>query len=127
MIIFKVFFNLLLRLCYFLLLLLQKIHVLYYQLNKVCCYQLTPHSAYTVTGSGGGGTHVYHYKENRALTNRERATLQTFPFTYNFVGGKESIRRQIGMAVPVLGAEKIMKAVKKALKIIKNEFLFITT
>ena len=72
--------------------------------------------AYTVTGSGGGGTHVYHYKENRALTNRERATLQTFPFTYNFVGGKESVRRQIGMAVPVLGAEKIMKAVKKALK-----------
>ncbi len=35
--------------------------------------------AYTVTGSGGGGTHVYHWKENRALTNRERARLQTFP------------------------------------------------
>ena len=80
--------------------------------------------AYTVTGSGGGGTHVYHYKENRALTNRERATLQTFPFTYNFVGGKESIRRQIGMAVPVLGAEKIMKAVKKALKKNKKQISF---
>ena len=80
--------------------------------------------AYTVTGSGGGGTHVYHYKENRALTNRERATLQTFPFTYNFVGGKESIRRQIGMAVPVLGAEKIMKAVKKALRKNKNQISF---
>ena len=26
--------------------------------------------SYTVTGSGGGGTHVYHWKENRALTNR---------------------------------------------------------
>jgi DNA (cytosine-5)-methyltransferase 1 len=35
--------------------------------------------AYTVTGSGGGGTHMYHYKFDRALTNRERATLQTFP------------------------------------------------
>ena len=80
--------------------------------------------AYTVTGSGGGGTHVYHYKENRALTNRERATLQTFPFTYNFVGGKESIRRQIGMAVPVLGAEKIMKAVKKALKKNKKQISY---
>lgn len=34
--------------------------------------------AYTITGSGGG-THVYHWKENRALTNRERARLQTFP------------------------------------------------
>ena len=72
--------------------------------------------AYTVTGSGGGGTHVYHFKEDRALTNRERARLQTFPDKYNFVGGKESIRRQIGMAVPVLAAEKIMKAVKKSLK-----------
>ena len=80
--------------------------------------------AYTVTGSGGGGTHVYHYKENRALTNRERARLQTFPDEYNFVGGKESIRRQIGMAVPVLGAEKIMKAVKKALKKNKKKIPF---
>ncbi len=34
--------------------------------------------AYTLTGSGGGGTHMYHWKENRALTNRERARLQTF-------------------------------------------------
>ena len=80
--------------------------------------------AYTVTGSGGGGTHVYHYKENRALTNRERARLQTFPDKYNFVGGKESIRRQIGMAVPVLGAKKIMIAVKKALKKNKKQISF---
>ena len=80
--------------------------------------------AYTVTGSGGGGTHVYHYKENRALTNRERARLQTFPDKYNFFGGKESVRRQIGMAVPVLGAEKIMKAVKKSLKKSKKQISF---
>ena len=71
--------------------------------------------AYTVTGSGGGGTHVYHYKEHRALTNRERARLQTFPDKYNFKGGKESVRRQIGMAVPVDGAKIIMREVKKAL------------
>ena len=31
--------------------------------------------AYTVTGSGGGGTHIYHWEEPRALTNRERARL----------------------------------------------------
>ena len=72
--------------------------------------------SYTVTGSGGGGTHVYHFKEDRALTNRERARLQTFPDKYEFEGGKESIRRQIGMAVPVEGAKKIIKAVKNALK-----------
>lgn len=39
--------------------------------------------AYTVTGSGGGGTHIYHWSEPRALTNRERARLQTFPDTYS--------------------------------------------
>ena len=42
--------------------------------------------AYTVTGSGGGGTHVYHWKEPRALTNRERARLQTFPDDFKFHG-----------------------------------------
>ena len=45
--------------------------------------------AYTVTGSGGGGTHIYHYDEPRALTNRERARLQTFPDDYVFEGSKE--------------------------------------
>ena len=58
--------------------------------------------AYTVTGSGGGGTHMYHYKFPRALTNRERASLQTFPLRYKFHGNKTSVRKQIGMAVPPL-------------------------
>ena len=71
--------------------------------------------SYTVTGSGGGGTHVYHYKENRALTNRERARLQTFDDSYDFIGSKESVRKQIGMAVPVLVAKKILVQVKKSL------------
>jgi len=69
--------------------------------------------AYTVTGSGGGGTHVYHWKENRALTNRERARLQTFPDNYIFSGSKESVRKQIGMAVPPLGVKIIFEAVLK--------------
>lgn len=69
--------------------------------------------AYTVTGSGGGGTHIYHYKEPRALTNRERARLQTFPDTFVFMGSKESVRRQIGMAVPCKGAQVIFEAVLK--------------
>lgn len=69
--------------------------------------------AYTVTGSGGGGTHIYHYSEPRALTNRERARLQTFPDDYYFVGSKESVRKQIGMAVPVVGAKVIFEAILK--------------
>lgn len=67
--------------------------------------------AYTVTGSGGGGTHIYHYAEPRALTNRERARLQTFPDAYLFTGSKESVRKQIGMAVPPRGARIIFEAI----------------
>lgn len=67
--------------------------------------------AYTVTGSGGGGTHIYHYEEPRALTNRERARLQTFPDEFEFLGSKESVRKQIGMAVPAKGAQIIFEAI----------------
>jgi DNA (cytosine-5)-methyltransferase 1 len=69
--------------------------------------------AYTITGSGGGGTHVYHWRKNRALTNRERARLQTFPDSFIFAGSKESVRKQIGMAVPVDGVRIIFEAVLK--------------
>ena len=71
--------------------------------------------SYTVTGSGGGGTHVYHWDEPRALTNRERARIQTFPDNFTFFGSKESVRRQIGMAVPVEGAKIILEAVLKTI------------
>jgi len=71
--------------------------------------------SYTITGSGGGGTHVYHWEENRALTNRERARLQTFPDKFHFHGTKESVRKQIGMAIPVKGAQTILTAVLKTL------------
>lgn len=67
--------------------------------------------SYTVTGSGGGGTHLYHWDEPRALTNRERARLQSFPDDYVFYGGKESVRRQIGMAVPPEGARIVFQSV----------------
>ena len=70
---------------------------------------------YTITGSGGGGTHCYHWSEPRALTNRERARLQTFPDNYKFEGSKESVRKQIGMAVPVKGAKIILESILKTL------------
>lgn len=69
--------------------------------------------SYTVTGSGGGGTHMYHWSEPRALTNRERARLQTFPDDFIFLGGKEKVRQQIGMAVPPEGARIIIEAILK--------------
>ena len=77
--------------------------------------------AYTITGSGGGGTHVYHWEEPRALTNRERARLQTFPDSYRFIGSKESVRRQIGMAVPPAGARIIFEAILKTFAGIKYQ------
>lgn len=77
--------------------------------------------AYTVTGSGGGGTHIYHWEEPRALTNRERARLQTFPDWYKFLGSKENVRRQIGMAVPPDGAQVVFEALFKTLEGIPYE------
>ena len=71
--------------------------------------------AYTVTGSGGGGTHMYHWEEPRALTNRERARLQTFPDWFDFHGSKESVRKQIGMAIPPRGMQIICESVLKSL------------
>ena len=79
--------------------------------------------SYTVTGSGGGGTHVYHWTENRALTNRERARLQTFPDNFIFEGSKESVRKQIGMAVPVKGAKMIFDAILKTFVKIKYSYV----
>jgi len=73
--------------------------------------------SYTITGSGGGGTHGYHYDEPRALTNRERARIQTFQDDYRFFGGIEKVRRQIGMAVP----PKLSKIIFTALLNTLNE------
>ena len=77
--------------------------------------------AYTVTGSGGGGTHIYHWSEPRALTNRERARLQTFPDDFIFEGSKENVRKQIGMAVPCRGAKIIFEAILKSFAGIEYE------
>ena len=77
--------------------------------------------SYTITGSGGGGTHVYHWSEDRSLTNRERARIQTFPDTFEFKGGKESVRKQIGMAVPVEGARIVFEALLRSFATIPYE------
>lgn len=79
--------------------------------------------AYTLTGSGGGGTHVYHWSEHRALTNEERAALQTFPKDFEFVGTPEQVRKQIGMAVPTFGARQIFMAILKTFAKIDYDFV----
>ena len=49
------------------------------------------------TPSGGRFTHPY---EDRTLTPREAARIQSFPDSFKFVGTKSSICKQIGNAVP---------------------------
>lgn len=66
--------------------------------------------SYTITAAGGGGTFGYHWTD-RELTNRERATLQTFPYDYEFTGNYASIRKQIGMAVPCRLSQIVTTAV----------------
>ncbi|MFF7384327.1 DNA (cytosine-5-)-methyltransferase [Streptomyces griseoluteus] len=58
------------------------------------------------------GTFV-HPEENRGITLREAATLQTFPFDYDFQGDYGSIERQIGNAVPVRMATVLGVAVRR--------------
>ena len=71
--------------------------------------------AYTVIASGGGGTWTYHFEEPRALTNRERARLQTFPDDLKFCGSNTEVRRQIGNAVPAVGAHPFAKEIERIL------------
>jgi DNA (cytosine-5)-methyltransferase 1 len=78
--------------------------------------------SYTITGSGGG-THIYHWEECRALTNRERARLQSFPDGFVFKGPKEQVRKQIGMAVPPDGVKVIFDAILKTFASIKYDFV----
>lgn len=56
-----------------------------------------------------------HPMEDRAITLREAAVLQTFPADYTFVGGTMSIQAQIGNAVPPKLAEAIAILLREAL------------
>ena len=62
----------------------------------------------TLIAGGGGGTWGYHFPEPRALTNRERARIQSFPDDFVFEGTFGEVRRQIGNAVPPVGVIQIV-------------------
>lgn len=54
-----------------------------------------------------------HPRDDRALTLREAALLQTFPMTYKFHGNSGQVARQIGNAVPVNMVRGIVSHIRK--------------
>lgn len=62
---------------------------------------------------------VFHYEQNRALTVRELARLQSFDDDFIFEGKSISQQQQVGNAVPPLLAMAIAKKIKQFLDKIK--------
>ncbi len=56
---------------------------------------------------------IFHYDQNRALTVRELAKLQSFPDDFVFKGNRISQQQQVGNSVPPKMAEAIAKAIIK--------------
>ena len=66
----------------------------------------------TVTARGddrGGVVVLHHYNNQRRMSCRELATIQSFPLDYVFSGRRSSIYRQIANAVPPLLAYNLAK------------------
>ena len=59
---------------------------------------------------------IFHYEQNRALTVRELAKLQTFPDDFIFKGNSISQQQQVGNSVPPKMAEAIAKVIIKMYK-----------
>ena len=66
-----------------------------------------PSSTITNNLSTPSSLRCIHPIQNRALTPREGARIQSFPDTFHFIGNKENINSQIGNAVPPLLAMAI--------------------
>ena len=66
----------------------------------------TPASALTTRCISYSNGRFGHPSQDRAISAREAACLQTFPRSFKFTGSRNSVARQIGNAVPVLVAER---------------------
>jgi DNA (cytosine-5)-methyltransferase 1 len=56
-----------------------------------------------------------HYSQNRALTPREGARIQSFPDWFKFCGSLSDAKSQIGNAVPPLLAIALCEQVENVL------------
>jgi DNA (cytosine-5)-methyltransferase 1 len=61
-----------------------------------------------------------HPEQDRAITLREAALLQSFPLRYQFCGNRRDIARQIGNAVPVRMFEGLGRVLRSAVELAKN-------
>lgn len=58
---------------------------------------------------------VFHYEQNRALTVRELAAIQTYPDSFIFLGSRIKQQQMVGNSVPPLLAKAIADTIKKML------------
>lgn len=59
---------------------------------------------------------VFHYSQNRALTVRELAAIQTYPDDFVFLGSKSTQQQMVGNSVPPVLAKAIADGIKEMLQ-----------
>jgi DNA (cytosine-5)-methyltransferase 1 len=70
--------------------------------------------SWTISAQPGPAIGPFHWS-NRRLSQRELCRLQTFPDDVEIVGGRTSVQRQVGNAVPSLLAEVLGRAIRTQL------------
>ncbi|MGA0201315.1 MAG: DNA cytosine methyltransferase [Prochlorotrichaceae cyanobacterium] len=61
-----------------------------------------------------------HPRDDRAITLREAALLQTFPSYYKFIGNRTAIATQLGNAVPVRLVSSLAPTIRKAVHMVDS-------
>lgn len=78
-------------------------------------YANKPCTTITNNMSTPSGLRCIHYEQNRALTPREGARIQSFPDWFVFYGKRKEIKTQIGNAVPPLLAIRLARQLEQIL------------